>query len=167
MSLKLAEFDRQEILIPDEYSLQSDIEKYSEEIISCIYESVKGTIDAVLYFEYLKKETIGELFGLTDANNHFYEEKSSFLLFHNQNLIGVNLVSMDGENSYVSQLAVHPQYRRHQLGKSLMINSILALKKMNVKELLLHVTSNNPAYLLYKGLGFVKKESRWVILKQY
>ncbi len=168
MTLNLDTFHSPDSVADTSYACTTDITKSIPEIIDCIHDSVAGSQDALLYPEYTNKNLIKSLFVLNENDFATYANETSFLFFDGPKLIGLNLVAFDGDNdAYISQLAVHPDYRRKKLGKLLMIKSILALQSLQKKELFLHVTTSNPALVLYETLGFVKKDSRWVFIKDY
>ena len=168
MTLHLSAVHFEEPSLDEQYSSSSAISDNLDTIATCIYESVKDTIDALLYPEYHTVESISHLFGLKDSTNNEYDNQASILLFSNNTVVGLNLVGFDGEEkAYISQLAIHPDHRRSQLGTYLMIKSLISLKQMGKKVVYLHVSSGNPAQKLYESVGFKIKESRWVILKQY
>jgi ribosomal protein S18 acetylase RimI-like enzyme len=168
MTLQLKDFKEENFKLNENYTYNININQNLEEIASCIYESVKDTIDAQIYSEYGDIETIRNLFGFKNKDRHDYNEPASVLIFNNKKLVGINLVGLDGDKkAYISQLAINPNHRRKHLGKYAMIKSILALIEMEKELLYLHVTVGNQAQFLYESLGFKKVESRWIILKQY
>ncbi len=61
-----------------------------------------------------------------------------------------------GQNGYIIQVGVHPQWRGQRIGAALMARSLLAWQAEGKKAVILHVNSNNPkAIRLYQQLGFV------------
>jgi ribosomal protein S18 acetylase RimI-like enzyme len=61
-----------------------------------------------------------------------------------------------GQNGYIIQVGVHPQWRGQRLGATLITRSLLAWQAEGKEVVILHVNSNNPeAIRLYQQLGFV------------
>ena len=74
--------------------------------------------------------------------------------------IGDNVVGYMGifvvcESSYVSNIAVFPEYRRHGIGRKLLCEAVRMAVQMGAESLSLEVRpSNTPAVELYSSLGF-------------
>lgn len=151
------------------FTTNSNISEFASEIINLTILSAKNSIDALIYPEFSEFSSLSSTYGLNNPTNHFYNEKASVLLFDNDLLIGVNLITLDGDDSSIIwQLAVHPNYRRQKLGYKLMIKSILALKSLDRERLSLSVSVGNPAALLYESLGFIYQNDPFtVITKNY
>lgn len=68
--------------------------------------------------------------------------------------IGMWIVLDEG---HITNLAVHPSYRRQGVGRALLKNLAFEGKKMGLNYLTLEVRiSNLPAQILYKEVGFVE-----------
>lgn len=70
-------------------------------------------------------------------------------------LVGYSGFWMIGNEAHVTTLAVHPECRRKRIGEVLLINNILASRKIGAKWLTLEVrVSNEKAQNLYFKFGF-------------
>lgn len=81
----------------------------------------------------------------------------------NQALCGYSGFWLIGEEAHITTLAVHPDYRRRNIGEQLLIHDILEARKCKASWMTLEVrVSNDAAQKLYykygfKSLGFRRK----------
>ena len=61
------------------------------------------------------------------------------------------------DQAHITNVAVHPQYRRHGVGEAVMRHMLKQAYKLGLKDMTLEVReSNAPAIKLYKKLGFIE-----------
>lgn len=167
MTLNLQECSFQK---PDlsNYSIKSNISDYAKEIIEFVMIANKNKPDAEIYPEFSNYASMEDVLGLKEPKKHHFDEKASVLLFYNDKLIGINLIRVINNSlAIVFELAIHPDFRRRKLGYNSMVLSILTLKEMGMKELILLVTVGNPAQRIYEAVGFKTKETGTVLRKNY
>ncbi|MFT7613141.1 MAG: ribosomal-protein-alanine N-acetyltransferase [Parvicellaceae bacterium] len=94
---------------------------------------------------------------IDSAIDYVFEGTGGFILlqYFNGTLSGAVVVNETGMKGYIPEnilvyLAINSKYRRKGLGKSILLRTIMACKG----DIALHVTSDNPASLLYKKVGF-------------
>lgn len=76
-------------------------------------------------------------------------------------LIGYVGVRMREDRAHIATLAVHPDWRRKQLGKYLLLIALEQAFQEGKRQVTLEVrTSNHVAYQLYTGLGFTRTGER-------
>tara|TARA_B110000438_G_C15679240_1_gene591616 strand:+ start:360 stop:794 length:435 start_codon:yes stop_codon:yes gene_type:complete len=74
-----------------------------------------------------------------------------------EKIIGYIFVYIIDEQFHLNNIAVHPNYLRNKIGKSLIQHIILRAKKRKVNIILLEVSINNiPAIRCYQSIGFVQ-----------
>ena len=74
-----------------------------------------------------------------------------------QKIIGYIFVCIIDEQFHLNNIAVHPNYLRNKIGKSLIKHIILRAKKRKINIILLEVSINNvPAIRCYQSLGFIQ-----------
>lgn len=73
--------------------------------------------------------------------------------------LGVGLASVDSGTPQLG-IALLPQFQRRGLGKQLMQAALEAARQVGYKQVSLTVHPQNPAILMYKRCGFVKREVR-------
>lgn len=151
------------------FSIRNTISDFPTAIIDLIMIATRDQLDSKIYPEFLDFNSLQNIYGFKNSRSLFYSEKGSVLLFHNDKLIGVNLIKLEVNScATVWQLAIHPSFRRQKLARKIMILSILALQEMGIKELTLNVSFGNPAQFLYETLGFKIKDPLFsIIVKPY
>lgn len=81
-----------------------------------------------------------------------------FLCIENESIIGAVVINHTGMEGYIPEnilvyIAVHKNFRGKGIGKLLMQEAIKSVKG----AIALHVEPDNPAFHLYKNLGFTNK----------
>ena len=147
-----------------DYVLKTGMNEEISEIANLILLSEKEAKDAQFYPEMQIKETFIEIMGFKTDRIKQYENTSTKLLYANNKLIGINLISIiNTDSAYIAQLAVHPNFRNKKLGTYLMLESIQTIKKKGIKKIRLHVAKENySAKHLYEKLGFIDKQTRTI-----
>ena len=167
MTLQLSECSFQE---PDlnGFSIQSNIGDYTNEIIELIMSANKNQIDAKIFPDFSDFTIMKRVLGFEEPTNHSFSEEASVLLFKNSKLIGLNLIQFQTDSTaLVFELAIDPKFRRRKLGSRLMVCSILVLKDLGMKELILNVSAGNPAQIVYESIGFkIQKNSYTTVLRK-
>jgi ribosomal protein S18 acetylase RimI-like enzyme len=79
-------------------------------------------------------------------------------------LMVVGCAFMNPEESYITYIAVHPEWRRAGIAKFMMYHLIQTSPS---RDILLHVSATNPAMLLYQQLGFKPEEFIVNFYKKY
>ena len=75
--------------------------------------------------------------------------------FENDKLIGALLCNIDSNEGHIVLVAVHPEYRRRGIGKTLMLSIENYCMEKLVRRLKLEVNvSNAPAINMYQKLGY-------------
>jgi ribosomal protein S18 acetylase RimI-like enzyme len=106
------------------------------------------------------KKMVDQMFGIIGRiflgfSKLFGKEPIKFLVAEvNQRLVGTAMVNSRGKVGYISNVMVHPTYRRKGIARKLMKNSLDYIQKKNLKRAVLHVSTNVPAKNLYTELGF-------------
>ena len=71
------------------------------------------------------------------------------------NVVGMIVVWLILDEAHIATLAVHPDFRRHGIGKRLLATALHQSIRKRVKEAMLEVrASNQAAERLYRGFGF-------------
>ena len=60
-------------------------------------------------------------------------------------LVGAVLCGHDGRRGLIYHLAIYPEYRRQALGKRLVRECLIALRKEGIKRAIILVAKNNPS----------------------
>ena len=77
------------------------------------------------------------------------------LALENNSLIGAILVGTDGRRAYIYHTAVHPDFRRKGVGKSLVEQALSAVKKLGIHKVSLVVfEKNEQGNHFWQELGF-------------
>lgn len=73
-------------------------------------------------------------------------------------IVGYVLVQIEDKvEAHITSIAVDPNHRRSGIGKRLLVNTLIAAKKIRLLSCSLHVrVSNEAAIKLYEGLNFNK-----------
>lgn len=71
-------------------------------------------------------------------------------------LVGSTVIWIGPQGAHIGTLAVHPDYRRHGIGGSLLARTLIEVKKRGGDQAYLEArASNTPAQALYRKLGFI------------
>jgi len=107
------------------------------------------------------KEMVDQMFGIIGRiflsfSKLFGKETFKFFVAEvNTRLVGTTAVNNRGKVGYISNVMVHPTYRRKGIARKLMKNALDYIQKKTLKRAVLHVVSTNvPAKNLYTELGF-------------
>ncbi len=102
------------------------------------------------------------------SDNPLFRPDLSFLAVVQGQAVGFVTNAEDeatlGQNGYLIQVGVPPQWRDQKLGSALVVRSLQAWQEEGKKAVILHVNSNNPEALrLYQQLGFaiVKRRGKF------
>lgn len=70
-------------------------------------------------------------------------------------VVGYVASFLDGSDAEIVSIAVHPNHRRHGIGRELMMHTLAKLKAFGIRRVTLTVRpANRPAMRLYSTLGF-------------
>ncbi|NLK94801.1 MAG: ribosomal protein S18-alanine N-acetyltransferase [Clostridiales bacterium] len=100
------------------------------------------------------------------SHKSFHEELNNPLAKYivakiNNNVIGFAGLWLIGDEGHISNIAVHPNYRKQGVGKELIKSLLLHKKKWNLTSLTLEVRESNfIAKHLYKEFGFKEEGIR-------
>ena len=82
----------------------------------------------------------------------------SFVIRDGKQLIGAVLCGHDGRRGYIDHLAVHKDYRRHGLGRSLVGRCLHALMRIGIRKHQLFILDDNKeAIEFWKNIGWAKQ----------
>jgi ribosomal protein S18 acetylase RimI-like enzyme len=82
----------------------------------------------------------------------------SFVIRDGTQLIGAVLCGHDGRRGYIDHLAVHKDYRRHGLGRSLVGRCLHALMRIGIRKHQLFILDDNKeAIEFWKNIGWAKQ----------
>ena len=85
------------------------------------------------------------------------EQTCYFGAFDNETLVGYAGMWTTIDDGQITNVAVHPEYRRKGIGKALVLNLISECKIKNLLSVTLEVRESNiNAILLYDKLGFLR-----------
>jgi GNAT superfamily N-acetyltransferase len=157
-----------------EFELVNCSESLLEAVSKMVFKCVKGTDDQVLFpYVYGTYESILN-FHERILNGQYGNHKSSYswVLMDGSNPIGSSFMMTDEDvTGYLMHLAIDPEYRRHGLGRFLLVHSIMNLFNIesNLTGIELAVTNRNPAMHLYESIGFkrVNDSSTYVWKKEH
>jgi ribosomal-protein-alanine N-acetyltransferase len=123
---------------------------------------------ADIQFEPLKEENINDIVILEKLSfkdpwtrQSFYDELvnplAHYILAKNsENVVGYGGFWKILDEAHITNIAVHPEYRRKNVGKNLMRQLILKAKDMQLTKMTLEVRqSNQVAISMYEKFGFV------------
>lgn len=150
-----------EITDQEEYVMRPiDIKKDYDELVpfyDLIFEkelTAKGISIKSFLDEFKKMMPFFKIMGIFSKNfRHVFD---GFVYENNRGEI-VSTVNVGYSGNYweIAMVATHPDYRRKGLAKKLILKSLEHAKKHNAKQCVLEVLEeNDPAYILYKKLGF-------------
>ncbi len=106
--------------------------------------------DSFNRYDRLDRETLVELF--SEFREGFY------ILTDDNAIIGYSVFLIENNAGYIESIAIRNDYRRRGLGYAALQFMIKKIIDMNLKEINLHVRTDNPAAMaLYEKEGFVKK----------
>ena len=106
---------------------------------------------------------------MADITQRVIIPKKLFILaMIEKNIVGSVMAVLDPQGCmYIAELLVHPDYRRQQIGSSLLIKTILWGKNLGASSIWLHVEKDNTkALALYKKLDFQIWYSYRYLLKE-
>ncbi|MFX1516674.1 MAG: GNAT family N-acetyltransferase [Promethearchaeota archaeon] len=133
--------------------------------------SIKGKLNEELVYKFANDQTPEFSHFLETYSSNYTEDqqimvditqrliipKKLFILaMKEKKIVGSVMVVLDPQGSmYVAELFVHPEYRRQQIGFSLLKKAILLGKNSGATSIWLHVEKENTkALALYRKLGF-------------
>ena len=80
--------------------------------------------------------------------------------------LGFAITGRSGRMGFLQRLAVHPDYQRMGVGRSLVADALQWSHKRFVKELLVNTQTNNLGALsLYESMGFIQKRDGLAVLR--
>ena len=89
---------------------------------------------------------------------------SCFVLEASNEIIGFGIVAIVKTRAHIMNMCVAPGYRRHGLGRRIMLHLLNVARQRHCRRVWLEVRrTNRPAILLYRKLGFRTKQ----VLKGY
>lgn len=98
---------------------------------------------------------------------HDIDLEASRIASTKDGVVGVVLLGIRGDRSWIGGLGIHPAYRRQGIGRELMQAAIAESRNRGIETVQLEViTSNTPAYQLYQHLGFLTRRRLLVLQRQ-
>ena len=86
---------------------------------------------------------------------------SCWVLEQNGEIIGFGIFNVRINRAHIMNMCVAPEYRRHGLGRRIMLHMLSMAKKNHARRAWLEVrATNRTAILLYRKLGFRAREIR-------
>jgi len=90
----------------------------------------------------------------------------SFIAQINSLLVGTILAGHDSRRGYIHHLAVHPEWRRHGLGRGLVDRCLQALKIAGIQKCHLFIFNDNTdGIAFWKSVGWEQRSDISVISK--
>ena len=91
----------------------------------------------------------------------------SFVARYQNEIIGAVLCGHDGRRGYLHHLAVHPDYRKLGIGRSLVAKCVTALEMIGIQKCHLFIFDTNiEGILFWKKMGWIRREDIGVISKE-
>ncbi|MGI6492254.1 MAG: ribosomal protein S18-alanine N-acetyltransferase [Pelotomaculum sp.] len=127
-----------------------------------------------LIFDQMRLEHLSQVLEIEEASYAAPWPYQSFAYELQQNDLAFYIVALQGEKvvgycgmwlildeAHITNVAVHPDYRRLKVGKALLLQMIDLAVQGGAKSMTLEVRpSNTPAIRLYEQLGFVVRGRR-------
>lgn len=150
--------------LPEIYELISWDNKFSEEMIPIIKKYNEGSIDNKIFGFFHTLTAVRTFLKELQSNRWgiFTEKHSQVLILHHnakRTFQGVCFFTVfENDRAYIPDIGVIPKIRGKGLGKTMLSESMRHLLENNpqILKVQLDVTLDNPAYLMYKSLGFTK-----------
>ena len=91
----------------------------------------------------------------------------SFVARYQNEIIGAVLCGHDGRRGYIYHLAVHPDYRKRGIGRSLVAKCITALEMIGIQKCHLFIyNSNIKGIRFWEKIGWIWREDIGVASKE-
>jgi ribosomal protein S18 acetylase RimI-like enzyme len=91
----------------------------------------------------------------------------SFVARYQNEIIGAVLCGHDGRRGYLHHLAVHTEYRKQGIGRSLVARCISALKRIGIQKCHLFIFSSNiEGIRFWEKIGWIQREELGVVSKE-
>ncbi|MFW9842735.1 MAG: GNAT family N-acetyltransferase [Candidatus Thorarchaeota archaeon] len=144
---------------PSEYGLKLYDVKLNDEVARLFYDSFQDSPDRVAEPDTLSSGERSKSFVSKVVNNQygdFNEGAYSWILTHNDKIVGVNMRSTYGNIGFGIGMCLKPSYRGKGLGRLLFTHSIFHMLHTapQIEEMHLETSSINPARNLYSSVGF-------------
>ncbi len=143
--------------LPREYSLVPYSSSYWDDMVKIKYLGNKGEtgnplVRGVTSIKETEEEARKSLSGLYGA----FLPRASLMLLHKKDPVGcTTCIRRPDGVGVLTNVTVLPEYRGKGLGKILVAESLIQLKKLHISRVQLSVVTNNiPAMRIYEGLGF-------------
>jgi ribosomal protein S18 acetylase RimI-like enzyme len=90
----------------------------------------------------------------------------SFLVRNETELVGAVLCGHDGRRGFIWHLAVHPQFRRRGIGRSLVDQCLSSLRNAGIEKCVIVVfNDNSDGNTFWERMGWLKRKDVCIIAK--
>ena len=139
---------------PEGFEIRPLKEFDNDAVFECYHEAFT-TGDARWIYDMTEEQRRQEFDKIFDRS-HQINEDASFAILAEKEIAGfILVVSRSDEEEHLESIGILPKYRRNGIGKTLIGQSIEALRKQEAQNLTLGVDPvNTPAVKLYKHFGF-------------
>ena len=95
-----------------------------------------------------------------DISRKFQLDPEGFLLgWHDNSLIASVMVGYEGHQWWINYLAVDPEFRRKELGRTMMKSAETYLEKFECPKINLQIQAKNHQVIeFYKSIGFLQED---------
>lgn len=91
----------------------------------------------------------------------------SFVARYQNEIIGAVLCGHDGRRGYLHHLAIHADYRKQGIGRSLVARCISALKRVGIQKCHLFIFRRNiEGIRFWEKIGWIRREELGVVSKE-
>lgn len=129
-----------------------------------LVESYRGTLDETLFADMQTVEGMRQFVtNVMSGESGTFDAEGSVLVFQGETPAAMILCAIsDGNLGFISDINVHPNFRRHGLARALLTNALGSFHRRGAAGAQLWVTLSNPARALYESLGFQAHAPMWV-----
>jgi ribosomal protein S18 acetylase RimI-like enzyme len=91
----------------------------------------------------------------------------SFVAISQNEIIGAVLCGHDGRRGYLHHLAVHPDYRKQGIGRSLVAKCVTALQMIGIQKCHLFIFGRNiEGIRFWEKIGWIRREDIGVVSRE-
>ncbi|MGY5877082.1 MAG: GNAT family N-acetyltransferase [Candidatus Thorarchaeota archaeon] len=154
LDCSLSQCDLVERPLQDDIEFQFMSKMEVENLFQCYKESFSVS-EHRQFFDYTTeqiREAYDDFFDLTKSFN----DEASLVLVKDGQVIGFSLVRPRQEEEHLDMFGIHPNYRRRDLAKALILKSMKTVLDQGTDRMSIGVDAvNEPAVKLYEKVGFI------------
>lgn len=120
----------------------------------------RTTIDARLFPNLGRYEGCLELMEVIARHPEFVPESTWLIRYQTEYVACIQALGQPGGTGVIQNVAVHPGFQGHGLGKVLLLGAMTGFRALNIREARLEVSAKNErAVRLYHGFGFQQQKT--------